>query len=100
VQLAEPRRAWGILQRLRNQRGVVGSERGAHRPELPAAVPARQGWVLVAAGGFRLVPGERYQLAVRGAGLVDEPDFISALCDGPRSFQGIEWGAVLAFRRR
>jgi len=57
-----------------------------------------KGWVLVAAGGFRLVPGERYELAVRGRGLTGEPDFISALCDGPRSFQGIEWGAVLAFR--
>jgi len=56
--------------------------------------------VLVAAGGFRLVPGQRYQLAVRGAGLVDEPEYISAVCDGPRSFQGIEWGAVLAFRPR
>jgi hypothetical protein len=65
----------------------------------PPALPGT-GWVLVAAGGFRLVPGERYELAVRGAGLVDEPDLISAVCDGPRSFAGIEWGAVLAFRRR
>jgi hypothetical protein len=31
-----------------------------------------------------------YQLAVRGAGLVDEAEYISAVCDGPRSFQGIE----------
>ena len=65
----------------------------------PPRLPGK-GWVLVAAGGFRLVPGERYQLAVRGAGLVDEAEYISAVCDGPRSFQGIEWGAVLAFRPR
>lgn len=65
----------------------------------PPALPGT-GWVLVAAGGFRLVPGERYQLAVRGAGLVDEPDFISAVCDGARSFKGIDWSAVLAFRPR
>ena len=64
-------------------------------PRLPG-----EGWVLVAAGGFRLELGRRYQLAVRGAGLVDEPDFISALCDGPRSFAGIDWSAVLAFRPR
>jgi hypothetical protein len=55
--------------------------------------------VLVAAGGFRLVPGERYDLAVRSNQLTGEPDFISAVCDGPRSFRGIDWGAVLAFRR-
>ncbi|HXO27438.1 MAG TPA: hypothetical protein VOA80_08860 [Thermoanaerobaculia bacterium] len=64
-------------------------------PRLPGT-----GWVLVAAGGFRLELGRRYQLAVRGAGLVDEAEYISAVCDGPRSFQGIEWGAVLAFRPR
>jgi len=79
---------------------MVGSEHGVHRFQLPAAAPARQGGVLVAAGGFRLVPGERYELAVRGAGLTGEPDFLSALCDGPRSFQGIEWGVVPAFRGR
>jgi len=32
--------------------------------------------------------------------LTGQPDFISAVCDGPRSFAGIEWGAVLAFRGR
>ena len=45
------------------------------------------------------MPGERYELAVRSSSLTGELDFISALCDGPRSLQGIEWGAVLAFRR-
>jgi len=63
----------------------------------PPRLPGK-GWVLVAAGGFRLVPGEHYELAVRGASLTGEPDFASPVCDGPRSFQGIEWGAVLAFR--
>jgi hypothetical protein len=57
-----------------------------------------KGWVLVTAGGFRLAQGERYELAVRGAGLTGEPDFTSAVCDGPRSFKGIDWSAVLAFR--
>jgi hypothetical protein len=63
----------------------------------PPRLPGK-GWVLVAAGGFRLVPGERYELAVRSNQLTGEPDFASAVCDGPRSFQGIDWSAVLAFR--
>jgi hypothetical protein len=53
-------------------------------------------WSRPAASAFE--PGRRYELAVRGAGLTGEPDFTSAVCDGPQSFQGIEWGAVLAFR--
>jgi len=35
--------------------------------------------------------GRRYQLAVRGAGLTGEPEYTSAVCGGPRSFQGIDW---------
>jgi hypothetical protein len=64
-------------------------------PNLPG-----NGWVLVAAGGFRLEIGRRYELAVRSKRLTEEPDFISATCDGPRSFKGIDWCAVLAFRPR
>jgi hypothetical protein len=30
--------------------------------------------------------------------VIGEPDFTSAVCDGLRSFQEIDWGAVLAFR--
>ncbi|HXO42818.1 MAG TPA: hypothetical protein VN999_15320 [Thermoanaerobaculia bacterium] len=52
----------------------------------PPALPGT-GWTLVAAGGFRLVPGERYQLAVRSNQLTGEPDYISAVCDGPRAFR-------------
>jgi hypothetical protein len=63
----------------------------------PPRLPGK-GWVIVAAGGFRLELGRRYELAVRSNQLTGEPDFISATCDGPRSFKGIEWGAVLAFR--
>ena len=63
----------------------------------PPRLPGK-GWVLVAAGGFKLEPRRRYELAVRGGGLVDDPEYISAVCDGPRSFAGIDWTAVLAFR--
>jgi hypothetical protein len=59
-----------------------------------------KGWEFVVTGALPSEPGRRYDVAVKSSSPTGDPSFMTAICLGPRSFQGISWDLVIAFRLR